>query len=57
MYRYICGKCGAHLDPGEDCDCAQGPKHLNMYQRTARNYVETESEEKHDKRNNYRVIE
>lgn len=22
MYeRYICQKCGAHLDPGERCDC------------------------------------
>ncbi|MDR2044869.1 MAG: hypothetical protein LBQ15_11025 [Clostridium sp.] len=19
--RYICGRCGAHLDPGERCDC------------------------------------
>ena len=21
MYAYICEKCGAHLDPGERCDC------------------------------------
>ncbi len=21
--RYICNRCGAHLDPGEHCDCEQ----------------------------------
>ena len=21
--RYICDRCGAHLDPGEHCDCDQ----------------------------------
>lgn len=21
MYRYICKHCGAHLDPGEKCEC------------------------------------
>lgn len=21
MYGYICPECGAHLDPGEPCDC------------------------------------
>ena len=21
MYEYICPVCGAHLDPGERCDC------------------------------------
>lgn len=21
MYKYICSKCGVHLDPGEKCDC------------------------------------
>ena len=21
MYGYICEHCGAHLDPGEHCDC------------------------------------
>lgn len=21
MYGYVCDKCGAHLDPGEHCDC------------------------------------
>ena len=21
MYGYICDRCGAHLDPGEKCDC------------------------------------
>ncbi len=21
MYGYICPDCGAHLDPGEKCDC------------------------------------
>ena len=21
MYKYRCEKCGAHLDPGERCDC------------------------------------
>lgn len=21
MYKYICGYCGAHLDPDEKCDC------------------------------------
>ena len=22
MYDYVCPVCGAHLDPGENCDCA-----------------------------------
>ncbi len=22
LYAYICPKCGAHLDPGEKCDCS-----------------------------------
>lgn len=21
MYGYICDRCGAHLDPGEKCEC------------------------------------
>lgn len=21
MYYRVCGECGAHLDPGEKCDC------------------------------------
>lgn len=23
MYGYICPNCGAHLDPGERCDCIE----------------------------------
>lgn len=23
MYQYICRYCGAHLDPGERCDCRE----------------------------------
>lgn len=23
MYGYICKHCGAHLDPGEKCDCEE----------------------------------
>lgn len=23
MYGYICSHCGAHLDPGEKCDCGE----------------------------------
>lgn len=23
MYGYICSNCGAHLDPGESCDCQE----------------------------------
>ena len=23
MYGYICPDCGAHLDPGEKCDCQE----------------------------------
>ncbi len=23
MYGYICEVCGAHLDPGETCDCKE----------------------------------
>ena len=23
MYRYICKRCGARLDPGEKCDCEE----------------------------------
>lgn len=26
MYGYICPKCGAHLDPGETCDCIEEQK-------------------------------
>lgn len=22
-YYRVCGECGAHLDPGEKCDCAR----------------------------------
>lgn len=37
MYdRYICGYCGAHLDPGERCDCQE--KHRNMYQKKQFDY-------------------
>ena len=23
MYGYVCGRCGAYLDPGERCDCIE----------------------------------
>ena len=23
MYYYVCKSCGAHLDPGERCDCEE----------------------------------
>ncbi len=26
MYWYQCEKCGAHLDPGEHCDCEEEAK-------------------------------
>lgn len=26
MYGYICERCGAHLDPGEKCDCMRKEK-------------------------------
>lgn len=27
MYGYVCDKCGAHLDPGEHCDCEAEKEH------------------------------
>ena len=36
MYGYICEHCGAHLDPGEHCDCRD--KHLEkLHKRKATN--------------------
>lgn len=28
MYYRVCGECGAHLDPGERCDCQRKKKKL-----------------------------
>ena len=30
MYNYICESCGAHLDPGERCDCKKEAKEKKM---------------------------
>lgn len=39
MYRYICSKCRAHLDPGEKCDCQDV---LNESKRAYENLFATE---------------
>lgn len=50
MYRYICPSCGAYQDPGECCECGRASRHLNVYQRTSRNYIEEEMEEEHGRK-------
>lgn len=40
MYGYICEHCGAHLDPGEHCDCR---KRKNEFQERCKEMLETES--------------
>lgn len=35
--RYICERCGAHLDPGEHCDCEQYEQpEMEMARRAAK---------------------
>ena len=42
MYGYICEECGAHLDPGEECDCVQRRKQAVKRQAEAIRLVEQE---------------
>lgn len=35
MYGYICEDCGAHLDPGEECDCVQRRREVRKRQAEA----------------------
>lgn len=42
MYGYICEECGAHLDPGEECDCVQRRKEVRKRQAEAIRLVEQE---------------
>ena len=37
-----CPDCGAHLDPGEHCDCVEHTQHKNMFQRNKDNYEREE---------------
>lgn len=39
MYGYICEHCGAHLDPGEPCDCR---KMKNDFVERCKELLETE---------------
>lgn len=46
-YYNTCPDCGAHLDPGEMCDCKEEHRRLvDMRRRIARNYREYEQEER-----------
>ncbi len=42
MYGYICEDCGAHLDPGEKCDCVQRRREVRERQVEAARLVEQE---------------
>lgn len=33
MYGYICEYCGAHLDPGEHCDCEMERRRIKKMRR------------------------
>lgn len=41
-YYNTCPDCGAHLDPGERCDCRDYPQHRNMFQRHRENFEREE---------------
>lgn len=41
MYEYICEHCGAHLDPGEHCDCeVERRRNRKLHQRYYKNLFE-----------------
>lgn len=42
MYGYICEDCGAHLDPGEECDCVQRRREIRERQVEATRLAEQE---------------
>ncbi len=42
MYGYICEDCGAHLDPGEECDCVQRRREKRERQVEATHLAEQE---------------
>lgn len=42
--RYICNRCGAHLDPGEHCDCDQYEQPEVEMARIPRNKPTTDRE-------------
>ena len=37
-YYNTCTRCGAHLDPGEKCDCREDNSHKTLFQRHKENY-------------------
>ena len=37
-YYNVCTRCGAHLDPGEKCDCREESAHKTLFQRQRENY-------------------
>lgn len=46
-YFKTCPECGAHLDPGEECDCKEEHRRLSgLRRRTAINYREFEQEDR-----------
>lgn len=41
MYGYVCEHCGAHLDPGEHCDCeAERRRNQKIRSRYYKNLLE-----------------
>lgn len=50
MYYKICSKCGAHLDPGEQCDCVVEKKRRRMVLRRNVNNYRKHVEERTDER-------
>ncbi len=49
-YYHTCPACGAHLDPGEPCECREVLQHKTLFQRNRENYERAEREETRRKR-------
>ncbi len=41
-YYHICPKCGAHLDPGEKCDCREKEEKFRKQEEEIRKVIRTE---------------
>lgn len=51
MYTYICEKCGAYLDPGEDCDCEKKDKFISKNKKQENKYNRTTKDRRMMRRN------